>query len=154
MSKKWSFELYSWFFVIVFAALFILPIYYSVGHLYQYYIRNIASIIVFVTLTRYIFLLSFTPFSNAKWFKWLLIFVPIPLILLQIDSIFSFLRFLDEEGTASLFRSSIDMEDYKIGKFIKIQYLFFSIGALITLFAIPIRMIISFWRTINTIDKV
>jgi hypothetical protein len=104
MQKQWNFELLSWLFAILFAVLLIAPIYLKVGNIYAFYVRNFVCIVVFLTLTRYIFLLSYTPFARVKWFKFLLIFLPIPLFLFHIDSLFDFQRFLDEDGTISLFK--------------------------------------------------
>lgn len=154
MQKQWNFELLSWLFAILFAVLLIAPIYLKVGDLYAFYIQNFICIVVFLTLSRYIFLLAFTPFARAKWFKFMLIFLPIPLFLYHIDSLYEFQRFLDEDGTISLFKGSSDMSDYEFGKYIRYQYMFFCVGALVTIALIPIRMIISFWRTTNTTDRV
>ncbi|MBK6666553.1 MAG: hypothetical protein IPG48_10480 [Saprospiraceae bacterium] len=55
MNTKISFEVLSWLFAIIFAALFVLPIYVKCGTNYTFYIENIVSIILFVTLTRLLF---------------------------------------------------------------------------------------------------
>jgi len=72
----------------------------------------------------------------------------------HIDSLYNFQRFIDEEGTISFFSGSTDMSDYNFGKFIKYQFIFFCVSALVTIGLMPVRMIISFWRTTNTNDKV
>jgi formate hydrogenlyase subunit 3/multisubunit Na+/H+ antiporter MnhD subunit len=72
----------------------------------------------------------------------------------HIDSLYNFQRFIDEEGTISFFSGSNDLNDYNFGKFIKFQFIFFCVGALVTIGLMPVRMIISFWRTTNTKDKV
>jgi hypothetical protein len=72
----------------------------------------------------------------------------------HIDSLYNFQRFIDEEGTISFFRGSSDLNDYNFGRFIKYQYIFFCVSALVTIGLLPIRMIVSFWRTTNTSDKV
>jgi hypothetical protein len=154
VSRSWQFELLSWLFVSLFLSLILLPIYIRSGDNYTFYLRNFISILMFLTLTRYIFLLGFTPFARQKWFKFLFIFLPIPLLLFQVDSLYDFQRLLDEEGTISFFKGSSDMSDYDFGKFIRYQYLFFCVGAIVTLILMPIRMIISFWRTTNTKDRV
>lgn len=72
----------------------------------------------------------------------------------QIDGLFEFQKFIDEEGTISFFKESNSLSDYNFGKFIKYQYIFFSVAAFVTVVLLPIRMIISFWRTTNTTDTV
>lgn len=154
MQKQWNFEFMSWVFVLVFIILVLYPVYYSVDNEYRFYITNIFSIILFLNYTRYIFLLGYTPFGRVNWIKLVFIFTAIPLFLYQIDNLYDFQRFLDEEGTVTLFENSFDMSNYNFGKYIKYQYLFFCIGALVTIVLMPLRMIISFWRTTNTADKV
>ena len=51
----------------------------------------------------------------------------------QIDSFYDFQRFIDEEGTISFFENSSDLNDYNFGKYIKYQFIFFCIGALVTI---------------------
>jgi glucan phosphoethanolaminetransferase (alkaline phosphatase superfamily) len=154
MQKKLNFEILSWLFAMVFCVLFIIPIYMKSGGLYPFYISNAISIIVFLTFTRLIFLLSYTPYSHSKWLRMVLIFLPIPLFMYQIDGLFEFQKFVDEEGTISFFKGNFELSDYNFGKYIKYQYIFFSVAALVTIVLLPIRMIISFWRTTNTVDRV
>jgi hypothetical protein len=154
MNKKINFELLSIGFAIVFAALFMIPIYMKTGSNFLFYFSNSISIIVFLTFTRWIFLLKYSPFSRSKWPRLILVFLPIPLFMYHIDGLFEFQKFVDEEGTIAFFKGSNDMRDYDFGRFIKYEYIFFCVGALVTIVLMPIRMVISFWRTINTKDKV
>ena len=153
-SNKLNFELLSWLFALMFAALFIIPIYLRCEMNYTFYIPNIVSIIEFVVLTKMLFLLSYTPYARSKWLRMVLIFLPIPLLMYQVDNLFDFQKFIDEEGSIKFFGNDFSASDYNFGKFIKYQYIFFSVGATIALILIPIRMIISFWRTTNTKNKV
>ncbi|MBK9734026.1 MAG: hypothetical protein IPO92_03275 [Saprospiraceae bacterium] len=105
-------------------------------------------------MTRYIFLLKYTPISRTKWVKMLFVFLPIPFVLFQIDSLYEFQRFIDEEGTISLFKGSTDIDDYQFGKYIRLEFVFFCVASLVSLFVLPVRMVISFWRTTNTKDLV
>lgn len=154
MQKKWNFEILSWVFVLVFCILILLPVYIKTGADYSFYIPNLTSIIIFLTFSRLIFLLSFTPYSRVKWLKMVLIFLPIPLFLYHINYLYDFQRYIDEEGTISFLKGSSDLGDYNFGRFIKYQFIFFCTGALVTIVLMPVRMIISFWRIINTKDKV
>lgn len=154
MQKQIQFELLSWLFALVFCALFLIPIYMKTGDHYPFYISNGVSIILFLTFSRVIFLLAYTPYARNKWLRMVMIFLPIPLFMYQIDGLFEFQSFIDEEGAISFFKDSFDMSDYDFAKFIKYQYIFFSVAALVTVVLMPIRMIISFWRTTNTADRV
>jgi hypothetical protein len=154
MDKKLSFEILSWGFAVVFAALFMIPIFMRSGSNFPFYFSNTTSIIVFLTFTRWIFLWTYSPFSRSKWPRLILIFLPIPLFMYHIDGLFEFQKFVDEEGTIAFFKGSNDMSDYNFGRFIKYEYIFFCVGALVTIVLMPMRMVISFWRTTNTKDKV
>ena len=154
MSKQWNFEILSWLFIIVFSVLIVGPIYIKAGNSFNFYYHNILSVVIFLGLTRYIFLLKYTPISRIKWVKMLFVFLPIPFVLFQIDSLYEFQRFIDEEGTISLFKGSTDIDDYQFGKYIRLEFVFFCVASLVSLFALPVRMIISFWRTTNTKDLV
>ena len=122
------------------------PIYKEYETKYLFYNYNISFIILFVTLTRYIFLLRYTPFSHYKPIKIGLIFICIPLFLFLIDGMYEFQRFLDEEGFESISQS---LHSQNMAKYTRYQYLFFATGALVTLFMTPFRMIISLWRQHN-----
>jgi hypothetical protein len=154
MQKQWNFEWLSWAFVLVFCCLILLPVYLKTGTLYNYYGPNIISIVIFLTLCRIIFLLPYTPYARTNWLKMVLIFLPIPLLMMQIGNLYDFQRFLDEEGTIAFFDRSNDLRDYNFGRFIKYQFIFFTVGSIVTLIMLPVRMIISFWRTTNTKDRV
>ena len=65
-----------------------------------------------------------------------------------------FQKFLEEEGTYALIKPQGTEVSFYIIKWIRSQYIFFAVGAIIVLALVPIRMIISFWRTTNTLDKV
>jgi hypothetical protein len=154
MTKEWKFEWQSYLFVAGVIALFLLPIYNVADHKYRFYTENIVSIAVFLSFSKYIFLLKFSPFARKKWLKFAVVFLCIPLMMYLIDALYEFQKFLDEEGIASVLVHTSDMSNYNFGKFIRYQYMFFNTGAIVVTFLMPIRLIISFWRTYNTPDKV
>jgi hypothetical protein len=154
MKNTWSFEWLTTLVIILIAALFIVPVYLKTGLNYTFYVSNIAVIVIFLLFTKYIFFLRHTPFSRSGWFRFLLIVISIPLFFYAMDVLFNFNRHLDEEGTVSFFKGSQDMNDYNFGKFIRFQFIFFSVAAIVTIVLMPIRMVISFWRTSNTKDRV
>lgn len=154
MQRQWSFEFFSWIFIFGVVVLFVLPIYNESAELYRYYIPNIVGITVFLHFTRYIFLLRFSPFARMKWVKFTTVFLCIPLMMYLVDSLYEFQKFLDEEGIASVLLHTGDMSNYNFGKFIRYQFIFFVTGAIVVTAMMPVRLIISFWRTYNTPDKV
>jgi hypothetical protein len=154
MTKEWNFEWMSYLFVAGVIALFILPVYNVADTKYRFYIENMVAIAVFFSFTKYIFLLKYSPFARIKWLKFSIVFLCIPLMMYLIGSLYDFQKFLDEEGIASVLVHTADMSNYNFGKFIRYQFIFFTTGAIVVTFLMPVRMIISFWRTYNTPDKV
>ncbi|MBK9256853.1 MAG: hypothetical protein IPM42_15330 [Saprospiraceae bacterium] len=154
MSYQWKFELQSVLFIVLVVFLFCFPIWLSLQAGYPFYLENIITIIIFLSFAKYIFLLKYTPYSRMKWVKFAFVFLCIPIFLYLIDSLFDFQRFLDEEGIASLFVDTQDMSNYNFGRFIRYQFIFFNVGALVTTVLLPFRLIISFWRVRNTVDRV
>ncbi|MBK9150402.1 MAG: hypothetical protein IPM26_05135 [Saprospiraceae bacterium] len=154
MNPYWRFETQSWLFILLFAGMILIPVWMTTGFNYTFYFENIISIIVFLSFTKYIFLLRFTPYARMKWVKFAAVFLCIPVFLLLIDNLFDFQRFVDENGTISFFRGSTDLSDYNFGKFIKYQFILFTVAALVSTVFLPVRLIMSFWRVRNTKDQV
>lgn len=154
MSKEWNFEILSLLFILGICLLMIFPIYYEAGQYFKFYTENIVSIIILLSFTKYIFLLKYTPYAKMKWVKFTAAFLCIPLFLYLINSLFDFQRFLDEEGVASVLLHTQNMDNYNFGKYIKYEFIFVTVGAIVTTILFPIRMIVSIWRVINTKDKV
>ncbi len=138
-----------WLITTVVVILLMTPIYTGLGMNYPFYPSNIAFIVVFITFTRYIFLLKYTFFSHIAWIKAILIFFPIPLFFYFMDSLYDFQRFLDEEGLISLMGSMNVDQQYGLAKYIRYEKLFFGTGAMVTIIMLPIRMIVSIWRVRN-----
>ncbi len=154
MNQKIQYEILAITFAVVVSALFVLPIYFRIGDDYDYYAANIVAIIVFITFSRWIFLLPFSPFARSNWFRFVLIFLPIPLFIYQLDSLMDFTAYIDEYGSTGFFKDLIDPSNYTFAKYIRYQFLFFSTSSLITIMLLPLRMIRSFWRTVNTKNRV
>ena len=146
---KWQIEMLWWLITTVIVVLIMTPIFTNLGNSYPFYLANIIFIIVFITLTRYIFLLKYTLFSHATWVKALFVFLPIPLFLYCIDSLYDFQRFLDEEGLISIMDELSSTSQTKLAKYIQYEKLLFGSGAILTLVMFPLRMIVSIWRVRN-----
>jgi hypothetical protein len=150
MQKHWNFEILSSIFILLFAGMIMLPIYVKCGENFGFYTRNILAIVFFLSITKYLFLLEFTPYGRINWWRAGMIILSIPMFFYSMDSLFNFKQFIDEEGTIAFFKGSTDLDDYDFGKYIRYEYMFFAISALVTIAMLPFRMIISFWRTVNT----
>ena len=145
----WKMEAIWWLVTAVILALVMAPIFFNIGANYPFYIPNILFIVVFVTFTRYIFLLKYSLFSHTTWIKAVLVFLPIPIFLYFIDAMYDFQRFLDEEGMISVMGSLSADTQYQLAKYVQYENLFFGTGAILTCILFPMRMIVSMWRVRN-----
>ncbi len=110
---------------------------------------NIIFILIFITLTRYIFLLKYTFLGYSLWAKVLVIFLCIPL-LIYLYSEFQFVQvFINDGSLESVFGHMQVKEQYAMMNYIESEIIFFGVGSIIATVLMPFRMIISIWRTRN-----
>jgi len=156
---KISLEIIWWIATAILAVVVLFPIL-RVFKAYPFLWANIAFIAIFITFTRYIFLLKSTFLARLTWLKLILMLVCLPLLFNLISTLYGFQMFLDENGTQTLFSLKYLREQVPISghtslmSYIKTQTIFFGVGSIITTFLMPFRMILSIWRTYNTDDKV
>lgn len=120
---------------------------------FPFLLENILVIVVFVTYTRYLFLWKHTLFSRSNIVRTLILLSAIPLVFYMIQSLNGFQAHLDDYGYNAFMDSlktplSIDRKTSLL-KYIRSEFVFFSTGAIIVAILLPIRMVISFWRTKN-----
>jgi len=149
MNKKGVLELVWWITTVVIVLLVLLPVIKFVGSKYPFYTPNIFFITLFITFTRYIFLLKHTFLANQKMLKLILVFLPIPLFFYSIDALFNFQDFMDKGDHIAMLSHMDPDPAINLSKYIKYQYVFLGTGSIFVLFLFPIRMIISIWRGIN-----
>jgi hypothetical protein len=149
MQSKWTAELFFWLIAIVIALLVMRPVHEYIEKDYEFYTINYVFIVLFLSFSRYILLLKYTPFSHNAWIKLILLFSCIPLFLFLIDGQYNFHQMLDEKGLEPIVKSQNLEFRWNIAKYTKYQFLFFSTGTIITLIIMPIRMIISIWKVRN-----
>ncbi len=149
MNNKIVLELVWWVATAVVVVLALLPVLSYIEGKYPFYTPNIFFIILFVTFTRYIFLLKYTFLAQYKLLKLLLVFLPIPLFFYSIDALFNFQDFVDRGAHIEMLNHLAPDTAMDISKYIKYQFIFFGTGSILVLFLLPIRMIISIWREIN-----
>jgi hypothetical protein len=148
--NKLLLELLWWIFTAIFTTMVLYPIWSKVTvypERINYY--NLAYIITFITLTRYIFLIKYTFLANSQVAKAIMIVVVIPIIIFSIDGVFSFRQILDNDGYAAICQGVPDNQINSIGMYYRNEYLFFGVSAIITAIIFPFRMVVSIWRKIN-----
>lgn len=146
MNSKWSFSVVSWIITIVIAIIVMIPIYSQIGSQYNFYIENIAFILIFLTFSRWIFLTKHHWFSHTDWFKVLFVFAVIPILLYVVDNLWDFQRFMDEDGIRSIMENISASNQAALSKYIKAEMTFFWAGAFVACIVLPLRMINSMWR--------
>jgi len=120
---------------------------------YPFLITNITFIIVFITMTRYVFLLQHTFLARMEVVKVIIVLISVPIIFLLIEGLSNFQNYLDEEGLDK-FLPLMNLEKQQgIINYIRSEMLFFGAGAIIVAILFPFRMILSVWRNRNT-DKI
>jgi len=142
-------ELLWWLATFMVTAMVLLPIYNSLGRAFPFYAVNIIFIVVFITLTRYIFLLRHTFLAERPYFKLAIIFLCIPAVFLLVQEINGFQIYLDENGYESLVGSLVRDEQMPMLSYIRNEMLLFGVGAAIAATLFPLRLVLSIWRRYN-----
>lgn len=151
---KISLELLWWVVTFVIAFFVLFPIT-KAFHTYPFWWLNIIFIVVFITWSRYIFLLKHTFLAKRIWIKTILIVLSIPLIFILIGGINEFQVFLDEQGPEILFSNTYVKEslsgprELSLFSYIRKETLFFGVGSVIAAVIFPCRMLVSIWRQLN-----
>lgn len=116
---------------------------------YPFLSLNIIYIIVFVTFSRYIFLLRYTVLANAHLVKVAIILVSIPIIAYLIGGINFFQTYIDENGMDSFLSQGSVLSQEQIGSFIRNELILFGVGSVMAAIVLPFRLVVSLWRWKN-----
>lgn len=147
--KQLILELIWWIVTGLVAAAVILPIISNLTS-YPFLISNVVFIAVFITLTRYVFLLQHTFLAKAQVLKVIITLVSVPFIFMLIEGLSNFQNYLDEEGLEK-FLPLMKIENQKgMINYIKSEMIFFGTGSIIVAILFPFRMTLSVWRNRNT----
>lgn len=149
MNAKVIFELLWWGITVVLVLLFVLPIWLNVGLKYPFYLENIAFIIIFVTLARFIFLTRYHWFAWNIKFKLVMIFLMIPLMMFVIGGFTDFQEFVDNYGINSILDHLNAKDGKAVGTFLRTQMVFNWIGAFLSCILMPFAMLRSIWLQKN-----
>ena len=141
-------ELLWWIFTFALAAGILYPIVSNVNP-YPFWGINLLYIVVFVTLTRYVFLLKFTFLAKIQWLKLLMILVSLPIIFALIHYLNLFQTFIDEKGPETLTSGLKGALADKMAAYIRSEMLLFAVGSVIISIIFPVRMLMSIWRVRN-----
>lgn len=141
-------EVVFWLFTAIVAAGIIYPILSEITN-YPFLVMNVIFIIVFITFTRYIFLLQYTFLAHHQYLKAFMIALCIPIIFILIKDLNIFQAFVGEEGLDS-FMTELPYEDKEsLITYIRNEMLLFGTGSIITALILPIRLVMSIWRNLN-----
>lgn len=115
--------------------------------------QNTLAIVILVTYTRYTFLWRYTLFAKSTVIRLIFLVTAIPLVFYLIQNMNGFQSYLDDYGYDAFMEilKKPLTDDQKVGllQYIRSEFVFFSTGAAIVGIVLPLRMILSFWRTKN-----
>ena len=141
-------ELIWWLITTLVVVAILLPIYNNVEN-FPFWLTSIGFIIVFITITRYIFLLKFTFLAHWEKAKIVIGVLCILLIFFIITALSDYHIFVEEFGLESLLTEYSLRGQDEMTAYIHLIMTFFGTGALIAAIAFPFRLVISVWRGRN-----
>lgn len=127
---------------------------------YEFIYDLILFIVIFITYTRYLFLLKYTFLSHFQVGKFILIFASIPLAFYLIGLFFNYQDFLERQSEGMeeyqiYFRADMTFEEHgEVLKYLSKVYSFFALSAIIVVIIAPFRLLLSFWRVYNKVGTV
>lgn len=142
-------ELLWWLVTLVVVTLVLFPIFRLEPVGFPFWKINTIFIVIFITLTRYVFLLKHTFLGYIQWMKVAVIVLCIPLFLYLIDQLHFFQDYMDKIGLEEEFDHLSLNGQASIISYIDSEMIFFGVGSLICSVFLPFRMLISFWRMHN-----
>ncbi len=111
--------------------------------------ENIFFIISFVTGLRWILFLRATPFKNIQVVKGIIGVGSIWFVIFAFREFGFFQIFIDDKGIESLTIHLTEEQQIALAKYISREFIFFAVGTIIVFMMLPVRMLISIWRTHN-----
>lgn len=133
---------------LIIAAIFIFPIYYYAPN-YSFLAANAVCIFVFVTYTRLMFFVNTSFLTWHTGIKLGLILVAVPIIFKLIEALNNFTTYLDYNGSDAFFGYLPDSLHMKLDLYMRNEYVFFNVAAILSSVIFPIFLIVSIWRKRN-----
>lgn len=125
---------------------------------YKFLYANVLFITIFLTYTRYMFLLKHTFLAYLQPVKFLLVFASVPLAFHLIELFQNFQYFIETEGLRNIeqnFKTGISAETReRVFMYMNREMLFFGVASVIVTIMMPFRMLVSFWRVYNNTGRV
>lgn len=147
-SKTLMIEAIWWVITAILVVLVLFPIYEAVPD-YPFWGINILAIVVFITATRYIFLLKYTPIIRWQIVKAIIVILCVPLIFNMVNNINHFQTYIDEQGILSFLGHLRPDRLDQIDKYMKAEMILFGVGSVIASIVLPVRLIMSIWKVRN-----
>ncbi|MFT5382647.1 MAG: hypothetical protein ACI8VT_004354 [Saprospiraceae bacterium] len=141
-------ELIWWIFTLILTIGVLYPITSQIKN-YPFLVINILFIIVFVTFTRYVFLLKHTFIAKKQLLKIFLIVLCLPTVLYIINGINFFQTYIDENGFRSVVGDLPYDQQESMMSYIRSLLLFFGVGGAIVTIVFALRLLMSVWRYRN-----
>ncbi len=138
-------EVVWWIFTLLLVVGMLFPIYSKANATYPFYTSTILFIVVFVTFTRYIFLLKYTFLAHLEKLKLAIILFSAITIFLLINELNFFQTYLDEKGLGSFLSHLSLAEQNSLGAYIRNLMIFFGAGSIIAAIVLPLRLVVSIW---------
>lgn len=111
--------------------------------------QNIAYIVAAVTFSRYLFLLPTTLIAKNQRSKVIFMFICLPLIPVFWVWLTEFRSFIDERNVEDLLPDVMPEDHAGLLGYLNSEMIFFCMAAIISAILLPIRLVISLWRTYN-----
>lgn len=148
LANRFKVESLWWIITLLIVFLVMFPIY-RANPEFDYLWINIMFIVVFVTGTRYIFLLKYTPISHSFWPKVIYMAASVPIFLKLLDFLAEFNVLIDEKGAHSFFPMLATKAQLSLGKYLNTEFVFFGVGAILVAVIFAFRCLVSIWRMRN-----
>ncbi|TXF89365.1 hypothetical protein FUA23_10375 [Neolewinella aurantiaca] len=139
------YEFIWWAFTLVLAGLVLLPVYTQLPE-FQHLVPNFVYIVVAVTFTRYLFFLDISWLRDHLLIQGALSILLLPLIFWMVQYLNSFILFFDEKGPDVLIQHLDKDTGTIMNRYLKTEYRFFSIWAIIATAIMPFRLLFNVWK--------
>lgn len=139
----------TWWAITVLILLGVLLPFQAYWQTYPFFWSNVVFLLVFITLTRYIFFLPYTFLAHRQFLKVAFVFICIPSVFLLIQELNRFQTFLDYNGIEAILGiSGLTIENSLIN-YTYSEMLLFGVGSIICGIVFPLRLLWSVWRLRN-----
>lgn len=116
---------------------------------YPFTFSNVLYIVVFITITRHIFLLKHSFLANAQWAKAIILLVTVPFVFYLVTELHHFQTYLDDYSADAFLGNLSEPLRTELESYIRNEMILFGTGSIIAACILPFRLIISLWRWKN-----